>query len=133
MKIIIAITVALAFLAGACFLFGSLFGWIGVIGVTTIFTVICLFYFYRTMKLLSIIQSMPEGQTPHAQYLHHHITEGMTLVKIVQIAQALGKKISLQPLIYTWEDKEHRVTVTIENERATHIELTPLNNQNETV
>lgn len=126
MRIFLVALCALALLVASSLLFGSLFGWIGALGVTTIFIIICGYYFYRTMKLLSAIQAMPEGQTVHAEFLYRHISEGMSLTKIIQIAQALGKKISTDPAVYSWEDKQHRVTVTFANNKATQIEFTPL-------
>jgi len=126
MRKFLVILVALLLMAAASFLFGSLFGWVGALAVTAIFIIICFFYFYRTMRLLSAIQAMPEGRTVHAQYFYQHISQGMSLIKIIQIAQALGKKISADPAIYTWEDEQHRVTITFENEKATDMEITTL-------
>ena len=117
---------ALAFLVAMTIIFGKAFGWLGVLVVTAVFTLICFYFFYRTMRLLKAIQVMPEGYTAQAEYFHAHIRTGMNITKIVQIAQALGKKISDNPIIYVWEDKQNRVAVTFENNKATAIELTPL-------
>ena len=118
--------IALAFLVAMTIIFGRAFGWLGVLAVTAVFTLICFYFFYRTMRLLKAIQAMPEGRTAQAQYVHAHIRTGMNITKIVQIAQALGKKISDEPIIYIWEDKQNRVSVTFENNKATTIELTPI-------
>lgn len=123
------IIILMLLLSGGIAMFGKSFGWIGVLGVTAIFIVICFFEFYRSMKLVNAISAAPEGYTLNADSLYNCIQPGMSLIKAVQTAQALGKKIGTQPDRYCWEDKSQRLTVTVENKKVVQVELEALAEQ----
>ncbi|RUS66971.1 hypothetical protein CUZ56_00908 [Saezia sanguinis] len=116
----------LAVLSIACWVLGRSFGWIGILAIVFLFVILCGFQLYSTVKLISTINHAPEGYTANASRLVQQIRIGMPLVKVVQTAQALGKKTSTQPDTYIWQDAHHRVIVTVENQKAAHIELQPV-------
>lgn len=123
LRITLIIIILMLLLSGAIAMFGRSFGWIGILGVTAIFIAICFFEFYRSMKLVNVIGTAPEGYTLNADFLYTRIQPGMSLIKAVQTAQALGKKIGTQPDRFCWEDENQRLTVTVEDKKVVQVEL----------
>lgn len=121
----------LGFLAGGCYIVGRSFGWVGVIAVIAIFVIICALQFYRIFKLIATIQHAPEGVTQNAVWLSKQIKPGMSLVKVVQRARALGKKISDSPEIYIWQDSSHCLEVTLTDMRIIDIQIKKLDKEGE--
>lgn len=108
----------------ACYVMGSSsFGWVGVIAVMMVFVVICGVQFYRTFKLLATIQNAPEGRVHNALWLAQNIKPGMSLVKIVQRAGALGKKQSDAPEVFGWQDDKHRIDVTLAEQKVVDVQI----------
>lgn len=127
----IFIPLLLIILAVACYVVGKSFGWLGIMAIILTFIAICGLQFYYTFRLLARIQNTPEGYTTNALWLAKQIQPGMKLIKTVQRAGALGKKVTDSPTVYTWQDEAYRVKVTFTEQRVSHAEveeLTPSTN-----
>lgn len=125
-KNIIFAIVLLALLTASAVVFGKAFGLLGVLGVVAVFILICLTIFFRMMRLLKTINASPEGKLSNAEAFHAQIAVGMPLIKIVQIAEALGKRVQETPPTYVWQDDTQQVIVTFNGQNAEQIEMVQL-------
>lgn len=123
---LIFIALMLIILVAACYVVAKSFGWLGIMAIVLTFIVICGLQFYHTFRLLARIQNSPEGYVTHALGLAKQILPGMKLIKIVQRAGALGKKVADSPAVYTWQDDTYRVKVTFTEQRVSHAEVEEL-------
>lgn len=106
-----------------CWYFDRRFGWLGLFAALAIFTVICGIQFYHAAKLMRVIREAPEGITDDAVKLAQCIKPGMSILKIVEKARALGRKVASNPVIYEWRDPQHCLQVTLSNQKAAEVTL----------
>jgi len=114
------ILAALALAAG-----WRLYGWQGIVMAITLLVFWLLLQFSRSLRVMQNAGRSPVGQVPSAVMLHSRLKRGMTLMDIVQVSKALGRKVSEQPETWAWSDEgDASVTVTMKHGRLESWHLT---------
>jgi len=102
-----------------------LHGWPGIVMAITVLVFWLLLQFSRSLRVMQNAGRSPVGQVPSAVMLHARLKRGMTLMDIVQVSKALGRKVSDEPETWAWCDESGAtVTITMKHARLESWHLT---------
>lgn len=92
--------IALGALAGGWYRFGAA----GLALAGSVFAFWLLMQFNRSVKVLRSVADAPVGHVDSAVMLHAKLNVGLSMQKIVVLAQSLGRHLSDEPQTWAWED-----------------------------
>lgn len=88
------------------------YGWRGIVFAISVIAFWLLLQFNRVVRVMRRASDAPVGYVDSAVMLNAKLERGMTLMKVVQLAGSLGRKVADAPEAWAWRDAGD-ATVTI--------------------
>ncbi len=89
------------------------YGWRGAMLAISVIAFWLLLQFNRVVRVMRRVADAPVGRVPSAVMFNAALERGMTLMKVVQLAGSLGRKVGDAPESWAWRD-DGDALVTVE-------------------